>query len=135
MTYLDTNILIYALCKNVDNEEQKIISQNILREAVKNKELLLSEVILYEYAFVAKKLREEETVINDNLNFLINFCQHVNEIEKEVIQLMSQTSTYKQSFDAYHISFCNHFNCKKIITFDVGFKKFKNISSVDIEIL
>lgn len=32
MIYLDTNVLIYAFCKNVDNEEQKTLSQEILKK-------------------------------------------------------------------------------------------------------
>jgi len=31
MIYLDTNVLIYAFCKNVDNLEQKKLSQEILK--------------------------------------------------------------------------------------------------------
>jgi len=55
--YLDTNIYIYAFCNNVDDQNQKAISQEILREAVKEKKLVVSELILYEFAFVARKIK------------------------------------------------------------------------------
>ena len=41
MIYLDTNIYVYAFCNNVDNQEQKNISQKILKEAVYNKQLIV----------------------------------------------------------------------------------------------
>lgn len=135
MIYLDTNVLVYALCKNVDDVQQKEISQNILKTTVKNGNLLLSEISLYEYAFVSKKLGENEAVICENLKFLQTYCKPVNNIEKDVIQLMFDTSTYKQSFDAYHMCFCKYYNCDKLVTFDVGFKKFNNYFNIEIEIL
>jgi len=46
MIYLDTNILIYAFCKNVDNLEQKNLSQEILRHTISQQKLLLSEIVL-----------------------------------------------------------------------------------------
>lgn len=36
MEYFDTNIYIYAFCKNIDNQEQKEISQKLLRDKASN---------------------------------------------------------------------------------------------------
>ena len=73
MIYLDTNILVYAFCKNVDNETQKHKAQEILKESIISKQLILSEISLYEFAFICKKLEEELEVINDNIDFLSRY--------------------------------------------------------------
>ena len=36
-------------------------------------------------------------------------------------------------FDIAHLAFCEQNNCK-LITFDKGFKKYQNISKIEIEI-
>jgi len=47
--YLDTNIYIYAFCNNVDDQNQKVISQKILREAVKEKKFDVYHVCFSNY--------------------------------------------------------------------------------------
>jgi len=59
MIYLDTNIFVYALSKNVDDLSQKEKALYYLREAIKENSLIVSEIVLYEFAFVSKKLCEE----------------------------------------------------------------------------
>ncbi len=58
MIYFDTNVYLYAFSKNVDNKVQQQKSIKILEESLRLREIIVSEVILYEYAFVAKKLGE-----------------------------------------------------------------------------
>ena len=135
MIYLDTNIFVYAFCKNVDDESQKRKSQEILKESIKNSQLILSEIVLYEFAFVSKKLEEDASVIDNNLKFLSNYEQVATDISYDVLSLMSKTSSYKQSFDIYHLCFSNHFNCTEFITYNNGFKKFQDFSQAKIEIL
>lgn len=134
MIYLDTNVLIYAFCKNVDNEEQKRISQEILRDAVSQQKLLLSEIVLYEFAFVSKKLKEDDAVIVNNISFLLKYVKKAD-ICNEVIEFMKTTNSYRHSFDIYHIVVSNHFGCSKLVTFDSSFKKFQKYSTTKIEIL
>ncbi len=76
MIYLDTNILVYAFCKNVDDEIQKQKAQEILKETIISKQLILSEISLYEFAFICKKLKEELEVINDNIDFLSRYIKN-----------------------------------------------------------
>lgn len=77
MIYLDTNILVYAFCKNVDDENQKQKAQEILKESIISKQLLvLSEISLYEFAFICKKLEEKLEVINDNIDFLSRYIKN-----------------------------------------------------------
>jgi hypothetical protein len=66
---------------------QKAISQKILKEAVKQKKLIVSELILYEFAFVARKLKEEEKSIVDNLKFLSKYKYDSPNISDMVIHV------------------------------------------------
>ena len=99
MIYLDTNILIYAFCKNVDNQEQKNISQNILKSTIAEQSLLLSEISLYEFAFVSQKLKESTFVIEANLDYLSKYVK-VADISNDVVSMMNQTKGYKKLFKA-----------------------------------
>ncbi|WP_418185572.1 type II toxin-antitoxin system VapC family toxin [Aliarcobacter vitoriensis] len=134
MIYLDTNILIYAFCKNVDDFEQKKMAQSILRNTIISEELLLSEISLYEFAFVCKKQEEDESVINENLVFLSKYVKSAN-IYTKVIDFINKSKSYKQSFDSFHIVFADYFSCSKIITFDKGFKKYNKFTKLKIELL
>ena len=60
MVYFDTNVLIYAFSKNVDDEKQKSISIKLLEEAIANNSLIVSELILSEFAFISNKLNENK---------------------------------------------------------------------------
>ena len=76
MIYIDTNILVYAFCKNVDDENQKQKAQEILKESIISKQLILSEISLYEFAFICKKLEEELEVIDNNIDFLSSYVKN-----------------------------------------------------------
>jgi len=75
MEYFDTNIYIYALCNNVDDKNQKLISNKLIKESIKNNTIVVSEMILYEFAFVSKKLKENDIFIEQNLNFISKFVK------------------------------------------------------------
>lgn len=126
--------MIYAFCKNVDNQEQKNTSQNILKSAILEQKLLLSEVSLYEFAFVSQKLQESKDITKSNLDFLSKYIKTVD-VCSDVIAMMNLTSSYKNSFDVYHIVFSNAYNCSKLITFDKGFDQFRGYTKVEIEVL
>jgi len=134
MIYLDTNVLIYAFCKNVDNLEQKKLSQEILKSAITSSKFLISEIVLYEFAFVSQKLKESNDVIKMNLDFLSKYVKSAD-VHSETITLMNKISSYKHSFDTYHIAFGNYFNCSELVTFDSGFKQFCDYSKTKITIV
>ncbi|MCH9740465.1 MAG: hypothetical protein K0U38_06455 [Epsilonproteobacteria bacterium] len=64
---------------------------------------------------ILKELINNETLLLSNLNLL--------------------KYAFKNSFDLYHVVFANAHNCQKIITFDKGFKKFRNSCDIEIEVL
>jgi len=134
MVFFDTNVLIYALCQNLDDTEQQNISVKLFEEAILNKSIILSELVLCEFAFTSKKLNEDENIINQNLKYLSQFVKSSNEtVSKRIVDIISQTNLFKSSFDIFHLAFCEENNCK-LVTFDKGFKKLQTISQIEIDI-
>ncbi len=87
-------------------------------------------MILYEFAFASKKLKENDIFIEQNLDFLSQFIKPTNSnINKRVIEILNESKQYHSSFDIFHLAFCEYNNCK-LITFDKGFKKLQKISSL-----
>ena len=118
MEYFDTNIYIYAFCKNIDNQEQKEISQKLLKDRASNNNLLVSEIILYEFAFNCKKLKEDPITIQKNLKFLSRYVKSTDiNIHTRVLEIFENINLYNSSFDVFHLAFCEYNNCK-LITLD-----------------
>lgn len=134
MIFLDTNVLIYAFSKNVDNEKQKKLSQEILTQSVEDKTLVLSDIILCEFAYVSKKIEEDENAIEKNLQFLQKYTKQAD-ISKKLIENLCKINAFKFSFDMHHACFCESLNCQKLFTFDKGFKKIQPLVKTKIEIL
>jgi predicted nucleic acid-binding protein len=135
MVYFDTNIYIYAFCKNVDNLQQKALSQKLLKEYASKQELIVSEIILYEFAFICHKLGESSDTIQKNLLFLSRYLVNIDTtVHQRVLQIFEDTAQYSSSFDVFHVAFSESKGCK-LITFDKGFKKLQNIAQVQIELL
>jgi len=134
MEYFDTNIYIYAFCKNIDDQKQKEISQKLLKDRALNHNLLVSEITLYEFAFTCKKLKEDSIAIQKNLKFLSRYVKPTDiNIHKRVIEIFDETNLYTSSFDVFHLAFCEYNDCK-LITFDKGFKKLQKTAKIEIEI-
>ena len=134
MEYFDTNIYIYAFCNNVDDKNQKDVSIKLVRESIQNNTMIVSEMILYEFAFASKKLKEDNKFIEQNLDFLSQFVKSTNpNINQRVVEILKVSKQYNSSFDIFHLAFCEYNNCK-LITFDKGFKKLQNLSKIELVI-
>ena len=132
MEYFDTNLYVYAFCQNIDNQQQKLLSQNLLKDRVFKNNLLVSEIVLYEFAFVCKKLKEIPDTIQNNLKFLSRYVKSSDiHIHQRVLEILEQTNLYNSSFDVYHLAFSEQYNAN-LVTFDKGFKKLQNISKTQI---
>ena len=132
MVFFDTNVLIYAFCKNLDNKEQQNISLKLFDEAIENQNIIVSELILCEFAFVSNKLKEDKNDIDDNLKFLSTFLKQSNSnINQRMTEILKETSLYISSFDVYHLAFSEYYNAK-LFTFDKGFKKLQHISKIEL---
>jgi len=132
MVYFDTNVLLYAFSKNIDNEKQKDISVKLVGEAIENEILIVSDLILCEFAFVSNKLKENKNEIDENLEFLSEYLKPADlSIHQRMLEILKDTSLYISSFDVYHLAFSEFYNAQ-LITFDKGFRKLKNISETEI---
>ena len=132
MEYFDTNIYIYAFCNNIDDKNQKDVSKKLIRESVQNNTIVVSEMILYEFAFASKKLKEDDIFIEQNLDFLSQFVKPTNSnINRRVMEILKESKQYQSSFDVFHLVFCEYNNCK-LLTFDKGFKKLKSLSKIEL---
>ncbi len=134
MEYFDTNVYIYAFCNNIDNEKQKEVSKKLIRESIKNHKIVVSEIILYEFVFASKKLKEDDNLIEQYLDYLTQFVKPINpNINKRAVEILKKSKQYQSSFDIFHLAFAEENNCK-LVTFDKGFKKLHNISKIEIDI-
>jgi len=132
MVYFDTNVLIYAFAQNIDDEKQKDISVQMVGEAIENGSLIVSELILCEFAFISNKLKENKEEIDNNLEFLSEYLQPTDlTIHKRMLEILKETSLYISSFDIYHLAFSEFYNAK-LITFDKGFKKLRDTAKVEM---
>jgi len=132
MVYFDTNVLIYAFSKNTDDERQKDISVKLVGDAIEDESLIVSELILCEFAFISHKLKENKDEIDDNLAFLSEYLKPTDiTIHQRILEILKETSLYVSSFDVYHLAFSEYYN-SKLVTFDKGFKKLKKLSKVEI---
>ena len=134
MVYFDTNVLIYAFAKNIDDNKQGEISTLSVEEALNTETLIVSEITLCEFAFVSAKMNENKNDIDDNLEFLSLFLQPSNIIvNQRVLEILKNKSLYISSFDIFHLAFAEYHNVK-LVTFDKGFNKLHAISKVEIDI-
>ena len=136
MIYLDTNVLLYATLSQVDTQSQQDKAIEILKELIDSETLLLSNLNLLEYAFVMKKAKEDSEKIESALELFQSFVQDEKKgFSNELMQMLNNDYAFKNSFDLYHVAFAKSYKCQKLLTFDKGFKKFIDISSVEIGIL
>ena len=132
MVYFDTNVLIYAFSKNIDDEKQKNISVKLVGEAIEDNSLILSDLILCEFAFISNKLKENKDEIDDNLEFLSEYLKPTDlAIHQRMLEILKESSLYISSFDIFHLAFSEFYDTK-LVTFDKGFKKLKDISEIEI---
>ena len=135
MAYFDTNVLLYAFAKNIDDDKQGEISTKLIENAIKNDSLIVSEIILCEFAFVSKKIDENIADIDNNLDFLSTFLKPSNfTVTQRILEIFKHKSLYASSFDIYHLAFAEYHDAK-LVTFDKGFKKLRSLSKVEIDIL
>jgi predicted nucleic acid-binding protein len=135
MQFFDTNVLIYGFVKNVDDKHQQKISINLIEDALSSNSFVISDIVLYEFAFIANKLKEKKENIDSFLRFLSTFSKQSNSIiTNRTLELLNESSLYKSSFDTNHLAFCEFYGLE-LITFDKGFKSLTKFSDTNIRLL
>ena len=130
--FFDTNVLVYFAI-NQDRRKQSV-AQAIIQQAIENKTLVLSPLVMIEFIFVLSKLNqlvEQEITVS----FFQQFVK--GQIEGDLVlsayQLSVQHGQGKNINDVIHLKFAEKY-CEKIITFDTDFKVLQAFSTINIEI-
>jgi len=135
MVYLDTNILIYASVEQ--SVEKKITALDLIKKLIDHKELMLSTLVLQEFVFTLAKLGVDNDIIKKDSDFYFDFVNveyDYTTLRKSVISCCENNSC-KNINDVIHLYLAQKSKCRKIVTFDRGFKKMKPLSNIEIEIL
>ncbi|MBW2367226.1 MAG: type II toxin-antitoxin system VapC family toxin [Deltaproteobacteria bacterium] len=134
MHYLDTNILVYAAVNQDQNKMQK--SQALIRDLGETNNLLLSPLSLQEFIFTLSKLNVNKEHIRNNYSVFKSYCRH--EIDLSMLDQAFETCRRidfcKNINDIIHITFAEKF-ATAFSTFDHDFKKIKDVTPIDINIL
>ncbi len=134
MVYVDTNILIY-ITANQGVEKQEIAAK-LVRNLIENDEFFLSPLTMQEFIFTLAKLNINWRQVTDDVDFYMDYIQKT--IDKDILieayNLCKKMNFCKNINDAIHLKVAEKY-CRKLITFDKDFKKFKENAIIEIEIL
>ncbi|MGD2087123.1 MAG: PIN domain-containing protein [Candidatus Aminicenantes bacterium] len=134
MIYIDTNVIVYSY---VNPEDPKhITSKHIIEELISVNNLILSPLILQELIFVLNKSGMDKRAIFEIYKLFSNYSKYSlsSKLIKEACQLCFDVDSLRRINDAVHLKFAEKY-ADKLITFDKDFKKFRDHTDFEIEIL
>ncbi len=136
LIYLDSNVLVYAFCEQPDAEKKQDKSVELINNLLENGNLCLSNLAICEFAYILKRLKEDDEKIKTSIEILEGFIDVPDSsVTQRVLEIIKSEDLYKNSFDCYHLAFAETMNCSELITFDNDFNKFNSISKININIL
>jgi predicted nucleic acid-binding protein len=134
MVYVDTNVLIY-ISVNQDGQKRDTATR-IIRELIKNDEFFLSTLTLQEFIFTLAKLNIDLDQVSQDINFYMDYVHH--SIDKNILKaafaLCKKINFCKNFNDAIHLKLAEQY-CQKLITYDNDFRRFKDSTNIEIQIL
>jgi predicted nucleic acid-binding protein len=134
MVYVDTNVLIYISVNQGD--EKQDAAAKLVRKLIENDELFLSPLTIQKFIFTLAKLKIDLARMTLDVNFYMDYIQQ--SIDKNVLNdayaLCKKMNFCKNINDVIHLKLAERY-CRKLITYDTDFKKFKNKTNIKIEIL
>lgn len=134
--YLDTNIFVYS-----SQPTSPFFSKcnNFIEYCVKNNiSLATSTESIQEIIHLARKTRKVAVGLK-TANVILKLTQLLLPVDKETIflylDLIKKNSHLRplESRDFIHIATCSHYSINILITYDKGFKNFKEIQSLTPE--
>lgn len=133
MVFVDTNVLIYAAIEQDLAKKERSIA--LLEQYINENCLLISLLVLQEYAFTLAKLKIDAAVIDKDVQFYSEFAQPVSKaMFSDAFALCAKLDFYRNINDVLHLMFAQK-HCKKLITFDADFQKLQPHTALEIEIL
>jgi predicted nucleic acid-binding protein len=97
---------------------------------------MVSPLVITELIFVLTKLDIDQTLVEKAITLYKPFVKYSLDASLvfEAYELCKELKIGKSINDAVHLKFAEMY-CSKIVTFDGDFKKFKDSTNIDIEIL
>ncbi len=134
MVYLDTNILIYASIQQDEKKQKNSIA--LIEKLVENNELILSPLVLQEFIFTLSKLKIDSNIINNDMQFYLNFTtqNYTKTMLEEALEICIKDRNCKNINDILHTKLATKY-ATKLITYDNDFKKLQKHTDIIIEIL
>ena len=133
MIFFDTNVLVYYTV-NQDKNKQRL-SEKLIEEAIRDDCFFISPLVMTEYIFILSKLkiRDENS---DKISFFNKFVKGtISNIEiTEAYKICQKIDFCRNINDAIHLVVAQKY-CHKLITFDSDFKRFKEFTNINIEVL
>ena len=134
MVYLDTNVLIYASIEQ--DIEKKGKSLDIIEHLVKNKELILSPLVIQEFIFTLSRLKVDREIIEYDTKFYFNFVSenYTKKMLEEALALCLEEKNCKNINDILHMKLATQY-ASRLLTYDSDFKKLQKHTEIEIKLL
>jgi predicted nucleic acid-binding protein len=132
--FFDTNVLVYSTI-NLDENKQKT-ADRLIEQAIKDKLFSASPLVLSEFIFVLSKLNIDKKLVEKAISLYKPFVNYPLEpsMVLDAYELCSELGLCKNINDAVHVKFAEKY-CSRIVTFDGDFNKFKDSTSIKVEVL
>ncbi len=134
MIYIDTNVIAYS-CVNIGTSRQ-VYSKQLLEKIIREKDLILSPLVLQELAFVLYKLKVKKEKIANIIKFYEKYSKGNidNDLVMAAFDLCFEIGNMKPINDAIHLKIAEKY-ASQIITFDSDFKRLRRFTEMEIKIL
>ena len=134
MVYLDTNVLIYATIEQGIEKKEK--SLDVIERLVKNKELILSPLVIQEFIFTLSRLKVDREIIEYDTAFYFNFVSenYTKKMLEEALALCLKEKNCKNINDVLHMKLATQY-ASRLLTYDSDFKKLQKHTDIEIELL
>jgi predicted nucleic acid-binding protein len=132
--YIDTNVIVYS-CVNIGKPSQ-VYSKQLLEKIIREKDLILSPLVLQELAFVLYKLKVKKEKIANIIKFYVKYSKGNinNDLVMTAFDLCFEIGNMKPINDAIHLKIAEKY-ASRIITFDSDFKRLHRFTEMEIKIL
>jgi predicted nucleic acid-binding protein len=132
--YIDTNLIVYS-CVNIGKPIQ-VYAKQLLEKIIREKDLILSPLVLQELVFVLYKLKVKKEKIANIIKFYVKYSKGNinNDLVMTAFDLCFETGNMKPINDAIHLKLAERY-ASQIITFDGDFKRFRQFTEMEIKIL
>jgi len=135
MQYYDTNVLIYFMYQFQDDTKHKT-TKDLITKSINTNKFLISPLVIQEFIYSASRIDKRKELIKDGFTYFESFVNF--EIDRliliESFEIAEKLNYFQNINDCIHIKFAER-HCRKLITFDNDFEKFRAHTNLEIEIL